>query len=369
MRSVELIYSSFKQIFSVHIDDIYTIGDSVPIPRFREQTIEDLIDEAIKTYVKPVSLIELRDPIVIVGDIHGHFHDLLTILIKNGLPPFTNYLFLGDYVDRGQYSIECITLLLTLRVLFPQNVYLLRGNHEFMDVNYSYGFKDEIVAQYKTEKLWHLFNDVFVYLPYAAIVSGDIFCVHGGISQLCPTIDDIRKIQVPSLILNEGAADLIWSDPDTTNNKEKFGYNQRGLGHVFNQQATKEFLINNNMSCIIRAHQCVSEGVEVFHGGDIISVFSASNYVDGKENKSGFVVVNDTIFYHHLYPIPVLNKKDSLFYDVIPPCEGHRPVLSSYSLTSIKMGSLRPISRQLPASFHVPKVKSQLKHLPHIPHK
>lgn len=315
MKSVELIYSSFKQIFGVEVSDIQSIGDTIPIPKFQECALKDLINEAMKTYPKPKSVVSVNDNVVIVGDLHGNLHDLLRILKKCGKPDVQKYVFLGDYVDRGQYSLEVIVLLLTFRVLYPHSITLIRGNHEIAEINVKYGFHLNIAQVYGQTNLWDLFNDVFALFPYAAVVQKDIFCVHGGLSQHAKTINDIKSVHVPTLEFCDLVNDLLWSDPGDS--PEKFIPNRRGLGCQFNSSATKDFLRQNNFSCIIRGHQCVSNGIECKHGDDVITVFSSSNY-SGNKNKCGYLILTDKICYEAFYPVEYVKRDDAVFFDVIP---------------------------------------------------
>lgn len=317
MKSVDLIISSFRQLLSLSLLDIKKVGDEVPIPRFKESTLKDLIDEVLKTYSNPLPVVQLLDPVVVVGDLHGHLHDLLRIFCENGLPPKTSYLFLGDYVDRGDYSLEVITILLAFRTVFPNNICLLRGNHEVSSVNALYGFKQEIVDIYGSPFIWNIMNDIFIYFPFAAVISKDIFCVHGGISQYFVSIADIMKIQMPALRITDEANDLLWSDPNMEVKSNKFTVNKRGRGCSFNRQATREFLAINKMTCIIRGHQCMKDGIEKQHEGDVITVFSASDYA-GNANLCGYIVINNTIFYHTIDSAEMIKRTEASFFDVIP---------------------------------------------------
>lgn len=141
-------------------------------------------------------LLELEAPLKICGDIHGQYTDLLRLFEYGGFPPEANYLFLGDYVDRGKQSLETICLLLAYKIKYPENFFLLRGNHECASINRIYGFYDECKRRYNI-KLWKTFTDCFNCLPIAAIIDEKIFCCHGGLS---PDLQVIRYRSLQKII-------------------------------------------------------------------------------------------------------------------------------------------------------------------------
>lgn len=140
---------------------------------------------------------------IILGDVHGQYYDVLRLFEYGGYPPESNYLFLGDYVDRGKQSLETVCLLLAYKIKFPENFFLTRGNHECASINRIYGFYDECKRRYSI-KLWKIFTDCFNALPVAASVDDKIFCMHGGLSPELNSLDQVRKIVRPTDIPEQG---------------------------------------------------------------------------------------------------------------------------------------------------------------------
>lgn len=187
-------------------------------------TLASISETEIKficTRVRPIllsqpMLLELEAPLKICGDVHGQYTDLLRLFEYGGFPPEANYLFLGDYVDRGKQSLEVICLLLCYKILYPTNFFLLRGNHEAAGINRIYGFYDECKRRYSI-KLWKVFSDVFNCLPVSALVDEKILCMHGGLSPEISSLQQIADLSRPSDVPDVGLmCDLLWSDPDTT---------------------------------------------------------------------------------------------------------------------------------------------------------
>ena len=335
----ELILSSFKQVFIAASKDICSVGDVVPIPRFQIETLYDLLIESRQTLSYCTTVMHLDGDYVIVGDLHGNLHDLLSVLALNGLPPKTKYLFLGDYVDRGQYSIEVITLLLALQRLYPTHVTLLRGNHEFAATNEKYGFYDNIMDEYQSKELWQEFNNIFAFLPIAAIINKVYFCVHGGLSPLLQDLNYLEAIPLPLKVCSPLISDLVWSDPiDSTST---FLENPRGHGKEFGPYVTTNFLTENDFKLIIRAHQCVKYGFEYQLGERVLTIFTASNYAK-ETNYAGYgTLIADTLEGHILNLHNYISKLDAQFFDVVVP--KNIPISQPHTFSS------------LPNIFHVPK--------------
>jgi serine/threonine-protein phosphatase PP1 catalytic subunit len=179
-----------------------------------EHEIKLLCQRARPILLSQPMLLELEAPLKICGDVHGQYTDLLRLLEYGGFPPETNYLFLGDYVDRGKQSLETICLLLAYKIQYPENFFILRGNHESAGINRIYGFYDECKRRYSI-KLWKTFSDVFNCLPVSALVDEKILCMHGGLSPELQSLQQIADLQRPCDVPNVGLmCDLLWSDPD-----------------------------------------------------------------------------------------------------------------------------------------------------------
>jgi serine/threonine-protein phosphatase 6 catalytic subunit len=194
--------------------------------------VRDLLLE--ESNVQPV-----QSPVTVCGDIHGQFYDLLHLLRTGGEPPQTSYVFMGDFVDRGYYSLETFSLLMALKARYPDRITLLRGNHESRQITQVYGFYEECQGKYGSAAAWRHCVAVFDYLSLAAVIDGRVLCVHGGLSPDVRTIDQIRTIERAREIPHEGAfCDLMWSDPEDI---EDWAVSPRGAGWLFGARVTAEF--------------------------------------------------------------------------------------------------------------------------------
>lgn len=243
--------------------------------------------------MKQPTFLELESPITVCGDTHGQYPDLLKLFEVGGFPPETNYLFLGDYVDRGKQSLETICLLLAYKIKYDENFFLLRGNHECASINRIYGFYDECKKRYNL-KLWKVFIDLFNCLPIAASIDDKILLMHGGLSPELNTVDQLKKIVRPTDVPEEGLlCDLLWSDPESQCNG--WGKNDRGVSVVFNEKVLSKFLQKNDMDLVCRAHQVVEEGYEFFGDRQLVTVFSAPNYCGEFDNAGAMMVVDENL--------------------------------------------------------------------------
>ncbi|GAC98582.1 hypothetical protein PHSY_006176 [Pseudozyma hubeiensis SY62] len=240
--------------------------------------------------IQPVS-----SPVTVCGDIHGQFWDLLELFRVGGEPPDTSYVFMGDFVDRGYFSLETFSLLMALKARHPSRITLLRGNHESRQITQVYGFYDECQRKYGNANVWKSCCQVFDYLNLAAIIDGRVLCVHGGLSPDVRTLDQIRIIARAQEVPHEGAfCDLMWSDPDDI---DTWRVSPRGAGWLFGGAVTKEFNHVNGLSLIARAHQLVQEGYKLMHDNNIVTVWSAPNYCYRCGNVASIFAVDDLIAY------------------------------------------------------------------------
>ena len=238
--------------------------------------------------VQPVSC-----PVTVAGDVHGQFHDLLELFRIGGELPNTNYLFLGDYVDRGYYSVETVSLMIALKVRYPSRVTLLRGNHESRQITQVYGFYDECMRKYGNQNVWKYFTDLFDFLPLTALIENQIFCLHGGLSPSVDTLDQIRTLNRFQEIPHEGSmCDLLWSDPDE---RTGWGISPRGAGYTFGQDISAQFHQANGLKMTARAHQLVMEGYNWSHEQQVVTIFSAPNYCYRCGNKAAIMELDESM--------------------------------------------------------------------------
>ena len=270
------------------------------IPRIKkgdilsERELKAVCRKAIEILAEESNVVQVKAPVVVAGDIHGQFYDLLELFRIGGEIPHSNYIFIGDFVDRGAHSVETMELFLCLKVKYPSHITLLRGNHETRLTSRNYGFYDEIHNKYGNENAWNMFQEVFDYLPISAVIDDKIFCVHGGLSPDIRTIDEIRLIDRVVEAPSEGPfADLLWSDPYNLDD-EGWAKNSRGAGWLFGARVVADFNHLNGLELIARAHQLVQEGYEFwFPERSLVTVWSAPNYSYKCGNQASIMLVNE----------------------------------------------------------------------------
>lgn len=341
--------------------------EKVTLPVVPPEVIKEICKTSIEILKEQSLYIEIGYPLTIVGDLHGSINDLFRILRLFKLPPNTNYLFLGDYVDRGANSVAVITLLLCLFCENPIEVTLLRGNHEFPSVNKCYGFYHEVMKIYNDSSIWELFNEVFTYLPLVAVVNEEIICVHGGISPRVDSLDQLIDIPMPFTAFSQYPAvcDLLWSDP-TDKNTDKFKRNTRGYGFFYSQKAILKFFTKNKLKLLIRGHQCNMKGVHSFAEELGVTIFSCSNYGGVMRNRCGvarmgsdarlyfYSLGKDTEYYCTAQSIMTLVGKYGLHLPITSP---QKPVTQKHTHKKFKKKQKIKLINHSQAYLENPAVK------------
>ncbi|KAG0056062.1 3',5'-cyclic-nucleotide phosphodiesterase (PDEase) (3':5'-CNP) [Gryganskiella cystojenkinii] len=252
------------------------------------------------------NLLEVDAPMTICGDIHGQYYDLMKLFEIGGNPENTRYLFLGDYVDRGYFSIECVLYLWALKIWFPDSMYLLRGNHECRHLTDYFTFKTECKHKY-SERVYDACVESFCTLPLAAVMNKQFLCIHGGLSPEMNTLDDLRQINRFREPPTRGLmGDLLWADPVEDFGQEKtneyFIHNHvRGCSYFFSYHAACAFLEKNNLLSIIRAHEAQDAGFRMYRNTkttgfpSVMTIFSAPNYLDVYNNKAAVIKYENNV--------------------------------------------------------------------------
>lgn len=267
--------------------------------KFEARHLERLFELAFDALSVEPNVVQVSCPVTVCGDIHGQFYDLIKLITVGGDPSTRNYLFLGDYVDRGDFSIETVILLFCFKITYPLTFFLLRGNHESRMLTQHFSFKDEVFTKY-SERLYDGLMDVFDALPLAAILNGQFFCVHAGISPEIESLDDLNAINRFTEPPNSGLfCDLLWSDPcEEFNDDDSFEFmrnRSRGCSYNYGFAAVKDFLQKTSLLSVIRAHECQQHGYRMFKKGGsaqfpvVMTLFSAPNYMCHYQNKAAIM--------------------------------------------------------------------------------
>lgn len=307
------ILDNYMNIINTDLELYVTKKKVLKLPMVPPNILIQLTRDVCDIFRKEPNIVHAPPNTVVVGDIHGHIMDLFRIIQKFHLPSSLSYVFLGDYVDRGEFSTETITLVYLLKILYPTRVFLIRGNHEFPEMCDYGGFAYEAHCTYGSSDVSNAFNESFFYMPLAAIIDNYAFCVHGGLGADFKLISQIESLKRPiyetgNPIIN----DALWSDPTT--DTDDLEVSPRGLGYLFGQCITYDFIRKNRIDIIVRGHQCVDGGIEKLHENKIYTVFSASKYCGENYNKAGVLLVKVRCVEEFTFPpFPYLHRVEASF--------------------------------------------------------
>jgi serine/threonine-protein phosphatase 2B catalytic subunit len=274
--------------------------------RLTEEQALWIINKGAELLRAEPNLLEMDAPITVCGDVHGQYYDLMKLFEVGGDPAETRYLFLGDYVDRGYFSIECVLYLWCLKIHYPKTLWLLRGNHECRHLTDYFTFKLECKHKY-SEAVYEACMDSFCALPLAAVMNKQFLCIHGGLSPELHTLDDLRSIDRFREPPNQGLmCDILWADPLEDFGQEKtsdyFLHNHvRGCSYFFSYPAACNFLEKNNLLSIIRAHEAQDSGYRMYRKTrttgfpSVMTIFSAPNYLDVYNNKAAVLKYENNV--------------------------------------------------------------------------
>lgn len=265
---------------------------------FNPKEIREICTKFIALQSLEPNVVHTTSPVTCVGDIHGQFYDLLNIFKLFKECSEKKYIFLGDYVDRGKQSLHTYLILCVYKILYPHNIFLIRGNHEIRNLRSD--FRVEIFNIYKSNFVYDIVSETFSSLLVGVIIDARILCVHGGISPGCVSISKMQKIDRFSKKIDPVFNDIMWSDPYKEN---YFRLSTRGAGWSYGADAVRRFLMMNNLRYIVRAHQLAKKGY-TFHFEDrnLITVWSAPNYCYTGNNLAsvleytGGMIIKDEMF-------------------------------------------------------------------------
>lgn len=302
-RRAVYVYSSFKNLFVSCKENHTSHLHLKPIPHFEEDTLKQLCTDAIAYLRHNPPVLDVSGPAYIIGDINGNIIDLSRIISKCDSFSTRRFIFLGNYIGRGVFSIECLALILSMYCLCPQNIVVLRGSSEFEETSTLYGFDEEIQKEYGNLSLYQCFQEVFSWLPYAAVVSRQVLCIHGGITEQVASLDQVRSLERPFYTMeNEIIAAVLNPAPEEN-------------VCLSESNTVRKFLHSNGIRKIIRGHDISQNGIISQCDGKVLTVFSNGNF-RGAKNKAGFIFLNEeNEIRGHAIPICGLAHRDKATFE------------------------------------------------------
>lgn len=242
---------------------------------------ENLLEEFLLMHI---NLNNSEEMVYVIGDLHGNLESLMSIIeiISNTNPKYV--LFLGDLVDRGINQLECLILVLILKILYPNRYFILKGNHETVEMNHAYGFFYEFLDKFQDPKRFDEVLSLYDVLPICFIINKTVLCLHGGIPEDFNALSKFEGLKINEInervykSIANSIYQILWNDPKEIENLN-FSNSFRGPGiKFFGQKAFDNFMKINNLKYLIRAHECFEEGYKWFFNKRLLSIFSSANY-------------------------------------------------------------------------------------------
>jgi protein phosphatase len=282
---------AFMESFRENRDCLTDPDHDLNLPTFSSGRYLSLLIASRELFMAEPCLLSISGPVLVVGDLHGQIADLARVLLRFDLPDDRRYVFLGDLVDRGDFSLEVMTVCFLLKVIFPDNVFLIRGNHEFQTVCSQGGFLTQVIETFGNATVYQSALNAFAAMPLAGVIDGSVLCLHGGLSPQLTHLRQIQRIERPIYEFGDPLIDgLLWSDPSPTTDAFEPSL-KRHVGFMFGERPTLAFLRDNRLAVIVRAHECVADGYEEVFGGKVITVFTASNYCGVTGNQGAVLEI------------------------------------------------------------------------------
>ena len=338
--SIELVWNYYDNIIQIeqqtHEQQINSLSFSI-VP---QSLLEALLSEVSRIMFNEPPVLRISGDVVVVGEIHGHILDLFRIIRRFGDPRETKYLFIGDIVDRGEFSTEVAILVFVMKYLWPENIFIIRGNHEFTQMSQRCGqFSSELIAMYGNKNVESYFQHAFAFMPLAAVVNDNFFCVHGGIGPNSKEISMIEKIRRPfydcgKTIENALAEELFWSEP--SKNCPGFRLTKKKHGYLFGSKVIKDFLDHENLKLLVRSREGIEQGIEYVLDDSVVSICSASNFCGISPNKSGVLLLRED------------GKAESIVFPPIPYIKRSTAVHLSKQMAKMSPTQQSPLNLDTP---------------------
>jgi protein phosphatase len=343
------VFQFYSNIVSAGVSGYESGRTKLILPILPLAIFQGIVDRARHVFEDERMLLVVNHDVVVIGDLHGQILDLFVILEAFGYPPNVRYLFLGDLVDRGEFSTEVVTLVLTMKVLWPSHIFMIRGNHEFEEMWKVGGFQSELQSLYPGSRIGEQLAQAFAWMPVGALVDHRILCLHGGIGPSVTSVSSIGNLRRPLQDFQiDMAMDILWSDPSAETST--FFPSPRGTGHRYGADALTAFLDSNSLELLVRGHEVAEEGFEYALNDKVVTVFSASSYCGSMHNKAAVLIIKkgEVPVPRVFPPLKTLTRMNVMFVT----CDSD----TVFMIDPKKVAALRAASSKLPALGAFPRL-------------